>query len=377
MSWQAILMFAVVAGVGIPAAFRNVTALAMVIAWLSVELVYQVTGDSLPLQYSFMADIAVVAVIYAKANNEIAGRNQLRRLITDLTVWDRWIVGVYLFLTWPAYVFEINAWLKWHLLWACMIAQFLAAAFEAFLGSRNSVSRGKTKSGVSRSSGGDRFLDSGKAAQMHIMAFAYNLGAPAFARPSYTSHAGRIRSLHALVFGVPRLAALAQVGNSVVRRIAVKVVDVLRWPLPVINRPSDTVDINLTPTDPDLAVAFMAPTGRLLASVVAVPNPPKPFAVAVEHFSRSRKPKQFPRLRIIAEQLTKRFRGRYFQFSHGEESFRGGQGRAVLDAPPRPAFSSISEENLQRRGADAAFEPPVNSDSPSDLLVAYEGKGYG
>lgn len=127
-------MYLVVAGLGIPAAFRNVTALAMVIAWLSVELVYQITGDSLPLQYSFMADIAVVAVIYAKTNgrNEYAaGRNQIRRLLTDLTICDRLIVGIYFALVWPAYVLQFDPYMKWMLLWALAIAQFVLAGGEA------------------------------------------------------------------------------------------------------------------------------------------------------------------------------------------------------------------------------------------------------
>lgn len=116
MSWQALVMYAVVAGLGIPAALRNVTALAMVIAWLSVELVYQATGNSLPLQYSFMADIAVVAVIYAKASR---------------TLWDRWIVGIYVVLVWPAYVLQFDPYTKWMLLWALTIAQFVLAGVEA------------------------------------------------------------------------------------------------------------------------------------------------------------------------------------------------------------------------------------------------------
>lgn len=134
-------MYAVVAGVGIPAAFRNVTALAMVIAWLSVELAYQVTGDT--LQYSFMADIAVVAVIYAKTNQRaMHGRNQLRRLITDLTLCDRWIVAIFLLGVWPAYVIQFDPWWKWHALWALVIAQFVLAGGEALA---TTIARRKAK----------------------------------------------------------------------------------------------------------------------------------------------------------------------------------------------------------------------------------------
>lgn len=137
MAWQALVMYVVVAGVGIPAAFRNLTALAMVIAWLSVELVYQITGDSLPLKYSFMADIFVISVIYAKTIKRCGAKlysslgEQMRCLVTDLTPWDRWIVAIFLFGAWPAYALTFDPWIKWHALWLLAIAQFLLAGGEA------------------------------------------------------------------------------------------------------------------------------------------------------------------------------------------------------------------------------------------------------
>jgi hypothetical protein len=151
VSWQAIVMYAVVAGVGIPAAFRvgvggwfgitvafrNITALVMVVAWLSVELVYQLTGDSLPLKYSFMADIAVIAAIYAKTIRRCGAKfyssmvEQMRCLITDLTPFDRWIVAIFLLGAWPTYILNINPVHKWYALWALAILQFLFAGAEA------------------------------------------------------------------------------------------------------------------------------------------------------------------------------------------------------------------------------------------------------
>lgn len=113
---------------------RNPTALALIIAWLAAEIVILRTGDSLPINFYFMADIAVVAVIYAKANrrNEYAAMGgQLRRMVTDLTVCDRWIVAIYLLGAWPAYVLQFDPWWKWHLLWALAIAQFMLAGCEA------------------------------------------------------------------------------------------------------------------------------------------------------------------------------------------------------------------------------------------------------
>lgn len=137
MGWQAIAMYAVVAGIGVPAAFRNVTALAMVIAWLLVELAYQITGDSLPLRFSIMADIAVIASIYAKTIHRVGTKTyptvkeQLRCLVVDLTRWDRGIVAIFLLGAWPAYALSIDPFWKWYLLWGLCIAQFLLAGGEA------------------------------------------------------------------------------------------------------------------------------------------------------------------------------------------------------------------------------------------------------
>lgn len=142
MSWQAIVMYGVVVGIGIPAAFRNVTALAMVIAWLTVELVYQITGDSLPLRYSFAADIAVICAIYAKAIKRAGTKTyssqmeQLRCMVTDLTLADRWIVAIFIFGTWPMYILQLDPWWQWMSLWALTIGQFLLAGSEAIAGFR-------------------------------------------------------------------------------------------------------------------------------------------------------------------------------------------------------------------------------------------------
>lgn len=140
MSWQALVMYAVVAGVGIPAALRNLTALTMVIAWLSVEFIYQITGDSLPLKYSFMADVTVLAIIYAKTIKRCGAKvysslgEQLRCIVTDLTPCDRWIAAIYLLGCWPLYIASdaaVDPYYKWYALWALTILQFFLAGAEA------------------------------------------------------------------------------------------------------------------------------------------------------------------------------------------------------------------------------------------------------
>lgn len=145
MSWQAVLMYAVVAGIGFLAAFRNATAAALCVAWLVGEIIYIFTGNVLPLSFFFMADVAVVAVIYAKTIKRCGTKlytslgEQLRCLVTDLTAYDRWIVAIYLLGAWPLYVLDIHPFYKWHALWALAIIQFLLAGAEAALSFRHDV----------------------------------------------------------------------------------------------------------------------------------------------------------------------------------------------------------------------------------------------
>lgn len=152
MSWQAIVMYCAVGIIGIPAAFyfwpiriRNVTALALVVAWLVAEMIVYRTGNSLPLGFYFKADIAVIAVIYAKTIRRCGVKvysragEQLRCLATDLTLWDRGIVAVFLLGMWPLYVLNFDAFDKWQALMWLAVAQFLLAGGEvvaSFLAAR-------------------------------------------------------------------------------------------------------------------------------------------------------------------------------------------------------------------------------------------------
>jgi hypothetical protein len=140
MSWPAIVMYLVVACVGLPAAFRNPTALALVVAWLVPEILYQFTGNSLPLSVYFMADITVIAVICAKAaigegcSTYPTLRQQFACFWRALTACDRTILGLFLFGAWPVYVSNLHPYYAWFALWAIAIAQFMLAGVEALVG---------------------------------------------------------------------------------------------------------------------------------------------------------------------------------------------------------------------------------------------------
>lgn len=137
MTWPHIAMYAVVFGIGLPASARNSTAFFLAVSWILGETTWLLTGNSLPLSTYFMADVAVISLIYAKTIRRVGSktyptlRRQLYCLMIDLTVWDRWIVAIFLAAAWPLYVFNVDPWTKWWSLWFLVILQFLLAGAEA------------------------------------------------------------------------------------------------------------------------------------------------------------------------------------------------------------------------------------------------------
>lgn len=141
-TWAEIVIHCVVIGVGIPAAFRNPTALFLVASWAFGQGVWMATGINLPLKAYFIADLTVIALIYAKTIARLGPKEytsvseQLKCLLTDLPWWDRIIVGLFVAGCWPAYGLTMDEWTRWHLLWAITILQFLLAGGEALTSRR-------------------------------------------------------------------------------------------------------------------------------------------------------------------------------------------------------------------------------------------------
>lgn len=137
MTWPEIVIHFVVFAVGLPACLRNPTACALVLAWALGQLVYGLTGDSLPLKVYVMADLTVLAVIAAKATRTEGSRTyptlreQGAHFWNAVTRFDRWIAGLFVFAVWPIYALDIHPFYKWYLLWALIIAQFFLAGCEA------------------------------------------------------------------------------------------------------------------------------------------------------------------------------------------------------------------------------------------------------
>lgn len=136
MSAPHLIMWVVVLAAGVSSAWRNATASALVASWAAGEAVWLVTGNNLPLSTYFMADIAVISVIYAKTIRRVGPKTyptlgrQLYCLIVDLTPYDRWVVAIFLLGAWPMYVLALHPFYKWWGLWALTIIQFLLAGAE-------------------------------------------------------------------------------------------------------------------------------------------------------------------------------------------------------------------------------------------------------
>lgn len=107
-------MWAVVFAVGVPAAWRNPTAGALVLAKIIGWAIYNATGNSLPIEYYLYPDIFVLAIIATK---------------DERTTADWTVVAIFL-LMWATYVAAIHDYYRWWILYWLVIAQFLAVGWD-------------------------------------------------------------------------------------------------------------------------------------------------------------------------------------------------------------------------------------------------------
>lgn len=113
--WMAVFAVAVSFLVG-----KKATAGALAVAWLFGEVVYQITGDSLAVQFYLYPDIFVLAVIFAQARQSLAD----------------WAVVALYPAAWTFYVADIDPSSKWWALYYITLAQLLIAAADSFLAYR-------------------------------------------------------------------------------------------------------------------------------------------------------------------------------------------------------------------------------------------------
>lgn len=135
MSFPALFMWLVVFAVGVPSAWVNPTAAALVISWIASEVVFVLTGNNLPVQFYLYPDLFVIAVIVAKPEwcnlRPYTGVwHQLKCILLERSLTDRIILSSFPVM-WCIYVADIPAYSKWWMLYGLAIFQFLAASAES------------------------------------------------------------------------------------------------------------------------------------------------------------------------------------------------------------------------------------------------------
>lgn len=155
-----IFIWAVVFVIGVPSAWRNPTAAALVISWIFGELVYLFSGNNLPVDFYLYPDILVLAVIMAKpeACNLRPYRNvwhQLSCVLLERSPADRMVMLIFPVM-WAFYVSGLDPYYVWWTLYGLVILQFLFASSESvekFWRSRGQPNPPPVSDDVSRFSG--------------------------------------------------------------------------------------------------------------------------------------------------------------------------------------------------------------------------------
>lgn len=133
MSNAELIYAAAVVLIGLPAALRNWTAAALVLAYVFMQGSYYGLGLVYPPIVSFLTDLTVIAMIYVKPPARDLWpyenrRQQLAALWLERSFWDRLIITLFP-VGWIFYAFATAPW--WALYWISL-AQLIPAGMEAF-----------------------------------------------------------------------------------------------------------------------------------------------------------------------------------------------------------------------------------------------------
>jgi hypothetical protein len=115
MNMPALIMWAIVFCIGVPSAWRNPTAAALVLAKIAGWAWHRITGDSLPTEFYPFADIFVMAIIMSKR---------------DCSPADKAVLLLFA-LCWVLYIAPIHDYYRWWALYGVTIIQFLCASAES------------------------------------------------------------------------------------------------------------------------------------------------------------------------------------------------------------------------------------------------------
>ena len=129
------MLWAVMLLIGVPSAWRNPTAAALVGAWVFSKALFLVTGDGLAVQFYVFPDIAALAVILAKPEHCFRGYDrswwfEFKCILLERSPSDRAVMLLFPVL-WYAYVADISAYAQWFVLWGATILQVLFASAES------------------------------------------------------------------------------------------------------------------------------------------------------------------------------------------------------------------------------------------------------
>lgn len=138
MSNAELVYGAVVLFVGVPAARWNFTAAALVLVYAFMTISYYAFHAVYSTGFCVLADITVMAVIYAKQPARDlfpyeGWRDQLAALWLEKSFWDRIVLALFP-VGWIFYAFAASPW--WPLYWISL-AQLLAAGLESLETYRN------------------------------------------------------------------------------------------------------------------------------------------------------------------------------------------------------------------------------------------------
>lgn len=206
--------------------------------------------------------------------------------------------------------------------------------------------------------GGDRVVLIRENSEVMISPARLDLCYPFSSRfvPAYTGNTASIRRRSPHVTSIHPVTDDSQVGLSIVRFVAVDMVYVFSWPIAMQKSPRNTM-------------GFISPRKNHPRQIAVKPNiiqrrcscvprvPAIPASLGAKYLTPTLKPHQMASFSIVSDQLIKFDRdtgGAYQRNSHGEQSFRGGQGRALLTQRFRPAFFSkiiVCEQQCSTAGA--------------------------
>lgn len=157
MSTPHIIMWAIVLAVGVPSAWRNPTAAALVLCWIVAEAIFVLTGNSLAVEYYAYPDIFVLAVIFAKQEHCSLKPyqntwHQFKCVVLERSPADRLVMLIFPVMWW-LYAADIGDRTKWWALWFLAAAQFLLAGAESL----SKYLKSRAQSAETRSAGEFKF----------------------------------------------------------------------------------------------------------------------------------------------------------------------------------------------------------------------------